>query len=517
MITPSRHRFSRAVGWIVGVLLAAGATAGRAQANKAELELAADTLVLKPGERQLFLDDFVLGDVANVKRVIHQPKKYEGNPVIRADVPSDGRAIQLRDAPSWDEKAKLWKAWYIRFGDDGNGAGGSGYAQSRDGLVWEKPVLGLVEIRGNRNNNVVLVENDPAAFTQHVIIDPAAPPERRYKGMIGPKGRQPIVSADGFTFKRLPVPAIPSQDESHLNWDPVTQQYVFTVKLTGPFGRSVYLTLSRDFEQWTKPELIYHADFRDQELGAQYIQEIEANPRYWRPTINVPDEYNVEIYNMAVFRYEGLFIGLPNYFESSGRIPPPRGNQDGINSPKLASSRDLRSWTRVGDRAHFIPISEMGPGVLDTGQIMASSHPIRRGDELWFYYSGIDVRHRPNVPRVIDEYQGAIYLAKLRLDGFVSLQAGDRGGLVATRPVVIAGTKLMVNGAAGGEIRAEVIPADGRVALPGWEAENCEPITGDQLRGELRWRGKSLTELADRKVRVRFLLRNADLYSFWIE
>jgi len=502
---------------LLALLLVAGGSFVAAPVHGAEFDLAVDAVVLRPGERQLFLDDFLLGDVNALTRVTHSPRKYEGNPVVRADLPTDGVAIQLRDAPVWDEREQVWKLWYMRFGDDGNGAGGSGYARSKDGLVWEKPMLGLVESRGNRQNNLILVQGEPAAFTQHVILDPEAPPERRYKGLIGPRGRQPIVSADGFTFTRLPVPAIPSQDESHLNWDPVTRQYLLTVKHAGPFGRSVYLALSPDFERWTKPELIYHADSQDQVLGAAYLSEVQSNPRLWRPTINQPDEYNVEIYNMAVFRYEGLYIGLPNYFESSGRIPPPRGNQDGINSPKLACSRDLRSWTRIGDRAHFIPISEQGPGVLDTGQIMASSHPIRRGDELWFYYSGIDVRHRPNMARVIDEYRGAIYLAKLRVDGFVSLRAAEKPGYVDTRPVLVEGRRLFVNATAKGALRVEVTRPDGRAVLPGWSAGQCVPVTGDHRRAEVVWPDRDLAELKGQRVRLRFHLQDADLYSFWLE
>lgn len=134
----------------------------------------------------------------------------------------------------------------------------------------------------------------------------------------------------------------------------------------------------------------------DQQLGEKHIRAIEADPRMWRPTINEPKEYNTEIYNMPIFVYEGLYIGLPLYFESSGRVPLPIGNQDGTNSVKLTCSRDLRSWTRVGDRTHFIPISPLGKGQIDTGQVVPSSHPIKMGNELWFYYSGLDVRYRPD-------------------------------------------------------------------------------------------------------------------------
>ncbi|MBM3874574.1 MAG: hypothetical protein FJ382_12745 [Verrucomicrobia bacterium] len=474
-------------------------------------------LILRPGERHLFLDDFMLADVSGVQRVMHQPVKYSGNPLVRADRPTDGVAIESRDAPVWDEREQVWKMWYFRTVEDASGVGGAGYARSRDGVAWEKPTLGLVAVNGDRNNNLVTVAGEPAAFIQHVFLDPAAPEDRRFKGFIGSRDRHPIISSDGLTFRRLPVAPIASQDESQVNWDPVTRQYLLTVKHNGPFGRAVYLSLSRDFERWSEPSLIYHADWRDQELGAQYLQRIAADARYWRPTINVPAEYNVDIYNMPVFRYEGVYIGLPNYFESSGRIPPPRGNQDGINSPKLAVSRDLQSWTRVGDRDHFIPISPLSPGALDTGQIMVSSHPVRRGEELWFYYSGINVRYRPNVARVIDEYESAIYLAKLRIDGFVSLRGAVVEGFVDTLPMLIEGASLWINAVAAGAVAAEVTEPDGRKILEGWDRASCVQVTGDHTRTELRWRGRNLAELAGKRVRLRFHLREADLFSFWVQ
>lgn len=499
----------------VALAVTVGVTPGEGAADRAA-PATPGLLVLRPGERQLFLDDFLLADVFGVQRVTHQPVKYAGNPVLRADRPTDGVAIESRDAPVWDEREQVWKMWYFRTVEDGSGVGGAGFARSKDGLVWEKPTLGLVAVNGDRNNNLVTVAGEPSAFVQHVFLDEDAPEDRRFKGFIGSKDRFPIVSADGLIFHRLPVAPIPSQDESQVNWDPATRQYLLTVKHGGPFGRAVYLSVSRDFERWSEPLLIYHADWRDQELGSRYLQQIAADDRYWRPTINTPSEYNVDIYNMAVFRYESVYIGLPNYFESSGRIPPPRGNQDGINSPKLAVSRDLRAWNRVGDHDHFIPISPMSPGAVDTGQIMASSHPIRRGEELWFYYSGIDVRYRPNQVRVIDGYHSAIHLAKLRIDGFVSLHAGSEEGFVETRPLLLEAKSLWVNTVAPGALAAEITAPDGRTVLPGWDRANCIGVNGDHTRAEIRWRGHDLAELAGQRVRIRFQLRDADLYSFWL-
>ena len=54
----------------------------------------------------------------------------------------------------------------------------------------------------------------------------------------------------------------------------------------------------------------------------------------------------------------------------------------------LASSRDLKNWTRHGERRPFIGSSRVGSGAYDLTQILGPSDVVRRGDELWFYYTG---------------------------------------------------------------------------------------------------------------------------------
>lgn len=167
----------------------------------------------------------------------------------------------------------------------------------------------------------------------------------------------------------------------------------------------------------------------------------------------------------------------------------------------------------MGDRSSFIPVSEIGRGAVDTGQLLATQ-PIRMGDELWFYYSGINHRFTQK-----EAYRGGIHLARLRRDGFVSLRGDDRGGFVETREVRFDGRRLFLNAdAEEGEIRVEVLERRGRTVLEGWSREQSQPWTGDQLRVEVRWQGQSTLEpLRGQTLRLRFHLRNADLYSFWIE
>ena len=52
-----------------------------------------------------------------------------------------------------------------------------GYAESEDGRHWRKPNLGLVELNGRRDMNLI----PPKPKRSNVFIDPTAPPAERYK------------------------------------------------------------------------------------------------------------------------------------------------------------------------------------------------------------------------------------------------------------------------------------------------------------------------------------------------
>ena len=65
-----------------------------------------------------------------------------------------------------------------------------------------------------------------------------------------------------------------------------------------------------------------------------------------------------------------------------------------------------------------------------------------------------------------------------------------------------------------GEVRVELLDENGSV-LPGFEAARCEPLRSDALSHTMSWEGQpDLNSLKDRKIQIRFLLRNAKLYSF---
>ena len=448
------------------------------------------------GQRQLFLDDHGIAKIENLKRRMHRPEK-QGAVIRPRYLTTSERSIQTRSGPQWDAERGVYRIWLLS----------KDCYESRDGLHW------------------VPTATQPTESVQGAVIDPGdTDASRRYKGLVATGGKRlVVVSPDGLAWRRLDVPAIPSQDESNLSFDSQSRTFIATVKHRGPFGRSVWLSTSKDFQKWTKPELIFHADAKDQELARKVIERRVADKTFQPMRFVDPEVYNVQVYNMGVFRYEGLYVGLPAMFHSTGKVDN-YPNTDGFHLVQLACSRDLKTWRRLGDREPFIGPSRLGSGAFDLTQILPPSAPIVRGDELWFYYTGLKYRATfnyegkyPNGKIVVlpqfDGPSGAICLAVLRRDGFVSLQAGATTGVMTTEAFVSQGEEWHVNAqlAEGGRLVVEVIDDTGAVVAI------SKPVTGDHPRWPIRWARGSGRGLVNQRVRARFHLTQGHLFSYWMD
>ena len=103
----------------------------------------------------------------------------------------------------------------------------------------------------------------------------------------------------------------------------------------------------------------------------------------------------------------------------------------------------------------------------------------------------------------------------LRIDGFVSIQAALFGGELFTRPIRFSGSQLVIkfSTSVAGSIRLEIQDAKG-MALRGFTMEDSALIYGDELDRAVSWKGDpDLGKLAGKAVRLRFELKDADLYS----
>ncbi len=399
------------------------------------------TFEVVAGVRQLFLDDQGIERRENVRTTMHRPVKRGA--VLRSPDPS--RTLQTRSAPAWDPVRQRYLIWVLSIQPN--------VWESHDGLNWASTGTSNIPI-------------------EMAVLDPdEKDAARRFKAPLRNEGF--ATSADGLHWSKLDVPRIPSSDEANFSHDPGSGLFVHTVKRGGPHGRSLAIAVSRDFREWTDLGVVFHADDEDQARGRANITARVADPALepLRYVDNVAT--NVDVYNMGVFRYEGVYIGLPTMFHSTGRVPN-YPNTDGFDLIQLAFSRDLKSWTRLGDRQPFLGPSRTDSGAYDLTQLLSPSAPVAHDDELWFYYTGLKYRSSfdyqgtyPNgtaipVPGRSRDI-GAVCLAVLRRDGFISLDAGEAPGVVVTRRFELPAGRLFINvDARGGEFRAEMVSEDGK-------------------------------------------------------
>ena len=499
---------------------------------------------IQVGRRQLFLDDDCVAESTGLRRTMHQPEKR--GPILKPDIPSDGDTIGAVSAPMWIAEEGVYKMVYEC--RHGTGLKRWALAVSEDGVHWEKPHLGVVELDGSKQNNLIAAPEQKRLW--QVIHDPDDPdPQRRYKGFLGASGRQPVASPDCVHWCKLDAPTLPSSDAGTLCFDRQRRLFLGMLKTHGHHGRAYNISTSEDFVHWTEPRPFFGTDDEDQELAPEVIRRRLADPGLAKPLFVDPDPaigwqpppglthhptWRAKCYNIGVFPYEGMYLAWLMIYYPTGQILPDRRNTDGFHLIQLAMTRDLKEWTRLGARQAFIGpsrIDEKGlVGNYDRLQLGVTNHPVERGDELWFYYTGWKRRAAqhdrytdgsPRDPSTLspperadwlDDPHSAICLAVLRRDGFVSLDAEDEPGILVTKPFALPGTELWVNlDAPDGSLTVEALDAEQNLLAA------STPVSGDQPRLLMHWRSGGLADIRGRTVKLRFKLRQARLCSFWFE
>ena len=214
---------------------------------------------------------------------------------------------------------------------------------------------------------------------------------------------------------------------------------------------------------------------------------------------------------MPVFKYEGLYLGqLYAYLTRPEEVGDPSKTRNAATiDVQLTSSRDGISWERAGGRKPFI--SNGPPGSIDHNEILTAVAPVRMGGELWLYYCAGAMEHG------VTGRSGPICLAKLRLDGFVSVDAGGETGTLVTKPFRCEGGPLTINASArGGMIGVAVLDESG-IQYQGYSRQECALFDGDAISHRVTWVEKlSLEELRVKDIRLKFYLRGASLYAFTV-
>ena len=486
---------------------------------------------------QVFLDDRMINWVKNIKRSNHQAIPHEANPIIKKDKPWEHMPYftttynVIRDA---DGGFKCWYSDFLLQLPRLNGR--LCYATSEDGVHFEKAPMGQIQIDGHDTNMLSWKEDMDIGVAFCVIQDPIeTDPAKRLKMTYLPvkkNGNIPKLSTignpdemglalaysgdgvDWTPYPGNPVETVWGSDVQMLRYDEERERYVI-------YGRCHYAAESGNpkSDQW------FTRYYPDQPYGwipKRSVYMIESEDLiHWTPARRVlapGPHHNLDdqFYGLPTFRLGEYYCGL---------LPVMHGVDNTMDS-ELVYSSDGIEWNHFPSSPPLI--ERGGEGSWDELMITTAVPPIRVGDEVYIYYGGSASHHDwifmgknqgLDTPEGEEGYiaRHGMGLARIRADGFVSLDAGLREGAICTKPFFSRGAKLIVNAKCGtnGYIKAEIQDTF-EVSWDGFTKDECDTFTGDEINHIFTWKGNSDVNTTRGYVRVCFYLKNAQLFSFRI-
>lgn len=444
--------------------------------------------------RELFVDHLLIDTMDDVALRLHHPVLA---PRPTSPLPKTRYLTVIEDA---DQQGRLYRAYWRGHDASFQGEKHTGhrgetveYAESRDGHNWALPDLGLHKVNGDRKNNVILAKQPSLLhnFTPFLDTCPDVPPEERFKALAGYPGpgnkigkAKPgiglfaFVSADGihWTKRKEAIPyrnewrhAFDSQNVSF--WSTAEQQYVcyFRTWTSADRLRSISRSTSSDFVTWSVPVAM---------------------------TPNQPGEHLYTNQTHPYFRAPHIYLALPTRYLPGRGLPNASVDHNNATDILLMSCRAGRErYDRTFTEAFIRP--GLNPSRWDNRANYVGLNIIPTSKtEMSFYHSS-----------------GDRYV--LRTDGFVSVHSGATTGHVTTKPLTFTGSELHVNvsTSAAGSIRAELQTPDGK-PIPGLTLADCDTLFGDSIDQKISWSNDQLKKWSDQPVRIRFEIKECDLYSF---
>lgn len=428
---------------------------------------------------ELFVDDHLIAEMTGgVDCKLLKPVAKEV--VFEADQPWEGNTSGyyslFRDG---DIYRMIYRGWQHDANKKAVHKEVTCYAESKDGIHWTKPNLGLFDWNGSKENNIIWMGPGSHNFTAFRDDNPDAPNESRYKAFGGGSGGLlAFQSPDCIHWKLIqsrPVITNGAFDSQNLAfWDADCGEYraywrYFTKGITTqnrwqPAGfRAIRTATSKDFINW----------------------ENEADLTY---TAGTPTEH---LYTNAIqkyFRAPHLFVGFPTrYLPSQGQRVEPllMASRNGVHFnrwPEAVITEDAPA-DRKGNRSNYMTWGMFQlPSNLKEISVYATEN----------YYEPTPGRVRRFVYRV---------------DGFVALRGGDQGGTMTTKLLRHKGKKLLLNYKVGenGFLKVEVIDETGDLI------GKSVSLRGDAVDSLVQWAQDP--RFNGSAVRLRFTLKNADLYS----
>jgi len=446
---------------------------------------------------ELFVDDWLIDRLDNTCLKMHNPRPSQV--ALEFDRPWEGSTSWVANVMREGGRYRLWYRAKDQDGDEALTC----YAESDDGVRFERPNLGIHEIGGSSDNNVVLRGTPHWNACVFKDANPSASGSERYKGFLrGPRldDRATIYaysSPDGIDWRLMQdTPILHAAPDARPNfdspnvafWDPNIDMYVgylrgFTSESEGGIGpaqrgyyRSIRRAVSDDFLDWNEPELI--------DMGSRDKEHLYTNAA------------------TLYFRAPHIYLMFPKRLRL-GRKFFDDWPADGLSEGVFMTSRDGIRWDRRFMEP-FIPDGldpsnwnernmAVGVGVVPTDPAEISLYYVE-------HYRHPTCRLRRGV---------------LRTDGFVSVNAPWGGGELVTKPCTFKGGEFVINYSTSvvGDIRVEIQDEHGHPIGGRTLADSTEHF-GDEIERVVAWRdGTDVSSLSGRPIRLRFAMNSADLYS----
>lgn len=475
--------------------------------------------------RELMIDDHLIGSMTGALRIqLHKPIRR--NVVLVTDAPWEGNACLYSSLFHDGERFRM----YYTAGQYVNRKGRIElphgrhlcYAESVDGIHFTRPKLNLVEFGGSKANNIVLksgdlagVAIDPGHTTILMDRNPNCPPDARYKALVrsaaqGVVGLHALKSPDGFHFTPLTDQLIITDgyfdSENLAFWDAVRGEYRayfrdFYKGLPGSGIRGIKTATSDDFIHWTKGEWLKYPGTQDVHLYTNQVAPYARAPH--------------------------IFLGFPTRYIDRGWVHS-TAQLPGLEERRARTNASPRYGSVVTDG--LLMTSRDGQTFKRWDEAIIRPGPSRR--DSWTYCDNLIswgmLPTKSDLPESPDEL--SIYAIEgywrgksqkfrryaFRVDGFASARAPLAGGAFVTRPILFDGSQLHLNysTSAAGSVYVEIQDVHGK-PVKGYALADCFEIFGDEIERTVSWKGgASVKQLAGTTLRLRFVLKDADLFAF---
>jgi hypothetical protein len=446
--------------------------------------------------RELFVDSYLIDSLRGAGLKLHSPRP--AGTVLPFDRPWEGRYCGyitiIPDGPLY----RMYYRGHPVDAPDGSPSESTCYAESEDGISWTKPSLGLFEVHGTRDNNVILSGFEPLSHNFSPFIDtrPGVAGDERFKAVAGTHktGLIAFVSADGIHWAKLrdePITTDGMFDSQNLVFCSESEQcYVCYMRTWSGGGFKGLRTISRatsdDFLNWTSPTQMTFGDTPLEELYTNQTLPYFRAPHIYTAIAArfMPGRKVLSDEQFAALGGEGHYgqdCSDSVFMTSRGGTVYDRTFMESFVRPGMG----LNNWTSRTNYAAY--------GIVPTGD-----------GEMSFY-----------ITRNYGQETCCLERLVLRLDGFASVNAGYDGGEMITKPFAFEGSGLSINysTSAAGSVWVEIQDADGK-PIAGFTREDADEIIGDEIERVVTWGGSAdVSGLAGRAVRLRFVMKDADVYA----